>query len=590
MRATVVSCMRNALLLPFALLACSTVQAQTPPEKQQPQGEDVVRVSTELVQTDVTVVDKKGHFVDGLKPEQFVLKIDNKPMPIFFFERVAGPPHKPANEQPTPVASANSPLPRAGRSLIFFIDDLHLSPGSLARTRKALLQFIEEGLAENDKVAITSSSGQIGFLQQFMDDRVILRSAVARLNYRSNAKPDSDNPAMSEYAALRIREGDEGTISYYVSDILRMNSVKTSSGWVTMITPQAARQLVIERAQQIVSQTAPETDRTLLLLEGLMRTAAQLPGRKVVFLISDGFYLNDRNTGSREKIKRVTESAGRAGVVIYTLDARGLVGDSIDVVNNRPLDSQGLMVGSTLGELSASQDGLNAIARDTGGGAFRNTNLPMAEWIDKVLDESANYYLLAWRPDTEEQKRGKFNNIEVAITDRPDLTVRLRRGYFKTTPLPILTTRKKSPKDPVKAREDDMRLVIDAPVSQQQIPTDVGVDVLQVPGVGTRVSASVLISREALAFDLFEGKQAAEIDIGGILYDDKGKPKNSFVGRLRVFAVPQGLTPMKRQAVYNFQAWLPSGLYQVRVGVRDIRSGKIGSAMEWVRIPELSLR
>jgi hypothetical protein len=28
-------------------------------------------------------------------------------------------------------------------------------------------------------------------------------------------------------------------------------------------------------------------------------------------------------------------------------------------------------------------------------------------------------------------------------------------------------------------------------------------------------------------------------------------------------------------------------LYQVRVGLRDVRSGKIGSAMQWVKIPPL---
>ena len=94
------------------------------------------------------------------------------------------------------------------------------------------------------------------------------------------------------------------------------------------------------------------------------------------------------------------------------------------------------------------------------------------------MAETSNYYLLAWRPDSEEQKRGKFNHIEASVIDRPDLTVRVRAGYFKSAALPILTTRKKPDKDPTKARDDDMRLVIDAPVSQRQIPTDVdlGVD------------------------------------------------------------------------------------------------------------------
>src|SRR6266436_9708131 len=53
-----------------------------------PQTDDTVRVNTELVQTAITVVDKNGHFVDGLDRGQFDLTVDGKPRPISFFERV----------------------------------------------------------------------------------------------------------------------------------------------------------------------------------------------------------------------------------------------------------------------------------------------------------------------------------------------------------------------------------------------------------------------------------------------------------------------------------------------------------------------
>jgi len=306
-------------------------------------------------------------------------------------------------------------------------------------------------------------------------------------------------------------------------------------------------------------------------------------------MISDGFYLNDRKSGALGRIKRITDAAGKAGVVIYTLDARGIIGDSLDVTNNRPIDSEGQTAGSTIGEIAASQDGLNALAGDTGGKTFRNTNAPMSEWVDKVLDETANYYLVAWRPDTEEQKRGKFNHIEASVIGRPDLTVRLRSAYFKSAPLPFLSVKRKIEKDPTKAREDDMRLVIDAPVNQTQIPTKLGLFLAQMPGVGTQVVASVEINREALSFDLKDGKQSADLDIGGIFYDDKGKPVNSFVGRLRIFPIPEDAPPEKRkQAIYAFRAWLPPGLYQVRVGIRDLNSGRLGSAMQFIQVPKVA--
>jgi VWFA-related protein len=584
----------HSIVLCCVILTAAGALGQSKPEQQQPGQDDVVRINTELVQTDVMVFDKKGHFVDGLKADQFALKIDNKSQLISFFERVASGSLRQQKKAPDTSASLGNPSnANRGRTLIFFIDDLHLSPESLVHTRKALLEFIDRGMGESDQAAITSSSGQIGFLQQLTDDRVALRSAVARLNYRANTRTDMDNPPMSEYVATKIREGDETTISYYVSEMMKQNCFKPSggAGYICTISTQAARHMVIERAQQIQTFAAPDTNNTLTLLEGLMRTAAQLPGRKLVFLISDGFYLSERTTNSREKIKRITDAAGRAGVVIYTLDARGIIGEGLDVTNNRSIDTEGLTLGSSIGETMASQDGLNALARDTGGRPFRNTNAPMSEWVEKVLDETANYYLLAWRPDSEEQKRGKFNRIDVSIVGRPDLTIRLRGAYFKTAPLPILTTKKKPDKDPTKAREDDLRLVIDAPVSQRQLPTSLELRLEQMPGVGTRVTASVQIDREALTFDFNDGKRAAELDIGGIFYNDKGKPLNSFVGRLRIFPFPGNLSSTRRsQAIYDFHAWLPSGLYQVRVGVRDLKSGKIGSAMQWIQIPNLSAR
>jgi hypothetical protein len=80
-----------------------------------------------------------------------------------------------------------------------------------------------------------------------------------------------------------------------------------------------------------------------------------------------------------------------------------------------------------------------------------------------------------------------------------------------------------------------MRLVIDAPVSQREIPTEVDLRFIQMPGFGTRVVATISIDDSALTFEMIDGKLAADVDIGGILYDDKGKPINSFVGRLRIF-------------------------------------------------------
>ena len=575
------------------LLFPAVVFSQTKPAEPTSDAQDVIKFETSLVQTDVMVFDKNGRFVDGLRPEQFQLKINNAAREISFFETIrsggfASQRQEPNPAQPNSVNALKADAQR--RAVIFFVDDLHLAPDSLERTRKALLDFIDRGIGEKDLVAITSPSGQIGFLQQFTADKDALRSAVARLNYRTNTKTDMEKPPMSEYIAMKIREGDEQAMVYYVQELQKQNCYRAAGQMICSVSPQSARQLVRNRAQQIAVESAPATDDTLRLLEGLMRTAAQLPGRKLVFVISDGFYLNDRKIGAIDRIKKVTDAAGRAGVVIYTLDARGIVSDSIDVTNNKPIEISGFLTGASIGEISASQDGLNALAKDTGGQAFRNTNQPMSEWVEKVMDETSSYYLLAWKPDNEEQKRGKFKNIEVSIVDRPDLKVRVRTSYFKSAALPLLTTKKKKDKDPAKARDDDMRLVIDAPVTQREIPTEVDLRFSQMPGFGTHVFATISIDETALTFDLIDGKLAADVDIGGILYDDKGKPINSIVGRLRIFqrtSNTDGSATQQKRSIYRFSTLVPGGLFQVRVGIRDLKSSRIGSAMDWITVPKI---
>ena len=164
---------------------------------------------------------------------------------------------------------------------------------------------------------------------------------------------------------------------------------------------------------------------------------------------------------------------------------------------------------------------------------------------------------------------------------------RLICSYFKSAALPLLSTKRKKDKDPLKARDDDMRLVIDAPVTQREIPTEVDLRFNQMPGFGTHIVATISIDETALTFEPIDGKLAADVDIGGILYDDKGKPINSIVGRLRIFQRSSNTGASATRSIYRFSTLVPGGLYQVRIGIRDLKSSRIGSAMDWITVPKL---
>ena len=126
--------LRAYLFVPLCLTALNAVIAQTPNRQAE---SDVLRINADLIQTELTVLDSKGRFVDGLTANQFELKVDGKPVPVSFFEG--------ANPQKRVLADRArvNPTERA-RTIIFFVDDLHLSALSVEPLRKGLLQFIDQ--------------------------------------------------------------------------------------------------------------------------------------------------------------------------------------------------------------------------------------------------------------------------------------------------------------------------------------------------------------------------------------------------------------------------------------------------------------
>lgn len=191
------------LFLAFSVFAAAVDAQMTTP------SDEPIRVSTDLIQTNVTVVDKNNRFVENLNREQFELRVDGEPMPLEFFERIASGQtfeNSPTNAQKPITANANPTL--HSRNIIFFVDDLHLSLDSLGRTRSTITHFIEKEMLPRDSVLIVSASGQIGFLQQFTDNKAVLRTALARLKPIPNVVRDTEPPPMGEFVALRIVNGN----------------------------------------------------------------------------------------------------------------------------------------------------------------------------------------------------------------------------------------------------------------------------------------------------------------------------------------------------------------------------------------------
>ena len=571
-------------LLPLLLLTTwSAARAQTTPAPTPKPQDDVVRVYTELVQTDVMVFDRQGKFVNGLTAENFELRIDGKPRPIQAFEQITA-----GSDEESQLAAARGattvnlkrpvPLDR-GRVVFFYIDDYHMDLAGLAAARKVINHFIDKEMGQNDQAAITSATGQIGFLQQLTTDRTVLRMALERLTSRSYSVRDSDRPPMSEYQALLIDRLDREVFDFYVTETIRLNP--------GMSRDQAAA-IVRGRAQATQSQAARLNQNTLGGLESLVRMAKNLPGRKVLFFLSNGFLIENRRGDSVAQLRDITNAAAKSGVVIYSMDTRGLVASLQDNSIEQPFDPTGRLSLSNHQELAATQDGLNALAADTGGKAIFNRN-DLRQGLAPAIKETSTYYLLAWKPDAEAQKRGRFRNLEIKLIGRPDLTVRVRKGYFDVDPTPPPVVAKEQP-TPTKTAPAKLREAIASPYPERGLPILLSADYYDVPNKGPTLSTAIHIPGEFLVFgEQPDGKIQAIIDLSAVYFDPKGAVKDSFMDRIVTTAPTlEKARSYRSDIMFTYPARLPPGIYQVRVAARDDKSGKVGSAHAWIEIPDLT--
>ena len=579
-------------LLVFVPLVKSDAKGQA---QQQPrQSDDVVRINTELVQTAITVVDKNGRFVDGLERGQFQLIVDGKPRPISFFERVTTGTEREAQLTTRHTAAASSPAPPSratvrGRTIVFFIDDLHLSPDSMNRTHDMLRHFLSNEMSNRDSVAIASASGQVGFLQQFTNNREVLNAAVERLVTRPyDARGyGQGGERMKEFDALIIdsSKSDTTVLNYYIGECMA-NAPPKLIPVARAALARSCESQVRNSARTILTQAGAVTHNTYVALESLMVSSARAPGRKLAFFVSDGFLMEagPRATNLREQLDHIIDSARRAGVVVYTIDARGLIGEGTEITQGRAT----MDFSAPIGAIEASQDALNGLAEDTGGRALRGQNY-FDRFVDKVLDETSNYYLLAWRPDTEAEKAPRFRNVKVSIAGHPELTARAPRGYIQgpqsTDVAAAAETAESLANHAAATPEGVLRDALADYYPSSSLPTLLSLTYLNTPKNETVLTSSIRIASRSLVYG-DDGKQPATIKLAGVILTDKGKIAASFRNQLNVKPRNDGEADGSG-IIYNQHTPMAPGIYQVRVAVRDDKSGRVGSAMQWVVIPDL---
>lgn len=535
-------------------------QSATPNENE----DDLVRITTNLVQIDVVVTDGKGNQVEDLTADDFEIQENGRSQKITNFSFVSNEslerltnatPSNTKSTAPIGVRPAGQPL----RTIAIVVDDLAMAFESANHTKRAIRRFIEEGMSPGDQVAIVRTSAGVGALQQFTSDKRQLFAATEH-----------------------IRTGHQ-TITGLLQRCQASTFAPSLDPAELTPTGSSANEFDGFREQSLFTGT-------LGAINFIVRGLGELPGRKALVLISDGLVTCPDEqvklgTLFEERLRRIADLANRASVVVYSIDPRGLM--ALDSAANLGGTGNSSATAARLRNATAaifnSQDSFNPIVSSTGGFSIYNNN-DITKALQRVVADQKGYYLIGYRPgdETFDTKKGtpRFNNLKVKLK-RPGLTVRTRSGFYGFAEAKGRPARR--------TRYEQLLGALTSPFSSGSI------DVRLTSLFGNEVSGSFMLSMlhidpAALTFTAQpDGWQQAVMDVLAIVFDADGQVVEE-VNKTQTIRA-RGNTfqrLMKSGLVYSLSVPVKkAGGYQLRIAVRDATSERVGSASQFIEVPDI---
>lgn len=573
-----------AILLVTAALANALAQnpqskpAQTPalPQSATSDQDDIVRITTNLVQVDA-VVTKNGKPVKNLKAEDFEIFEDGKPHVVTSFSYVSNTSAAP-NAVKTDTAAPKDRVPFTGpvqpyeprRTMALVIDDLGTSAESMASIRGQLRKFVNERLQPNDLVAIIRTGGDVGALQQFTTDRRLLINAVDQLrwNFCSRVGP-------------------------------------------TVFTPSQRITIVRDENPPYASSFEPEfgacglqsVSGTLKVLRFILRSMGELPGRKSVILFSDSIPREEQEIPSRFieyqlgrysaipgrrdfyfGLQQLAEIAIRNSIVIYSVDTQGLqytgptAADTFSGSARDVTQQINALTRNRSNLLWQRREGAELLAKETGGFLVRNSNdfkLP------EILEDQEGYYLIGYRP-TDETFDKRFHHIKVRAKGS-GLTTRTRKGFYGVTEEDAKKSRLGSADPTLKA--------LISPFAAHDVNVDLVALFAHDQNIGSMLRCFLNLPGQDLTFTAQpNGSFKATIEVRGVIFGGNGVVVDSITNTATLTLRPEAYEQAIREGL-ALQFGMPikrSGGYQFRVAVKDVPSSRLGSAGQFVAVPDLS--
>ncbi len=519
-----------------------------------------VRVNLVLVR--VVVRDNNGKVVKDLKKEDFQLTDERKPQNISSFSVETPLSQAPMAKMDPADANSESAVVKATefpeRFATLFFDDLHLSTQDAMVSRQAATKLFAT-MAAGDRLAIFTTSGQVE--QDFTADRGILEEALKRI-LRHSLSMDSpmDCPPMSYYEAYSIvYEKDPGALQTAVEDILNCMGPMDQTAAAHLAEGTAQRELNIEEAQ---------LQRTYQNLEALIRRMSVLPGRRVIVMMSPGFFVTPGMQWTGEVIDRAT----KANVVIDTIDARGLWVESTYDASN-PGTSSPMKQQFERTEQLLKSDALGELADGTGGSFFHNRN-DIDQGLLQAAAEPEVSYVLGFAPQNLKLD-GKYHHLKVTMANKQKWALQARHGYFAPH----------GESNPEAAAKEEIQQAVFSQEELRQLPIECQAQFFK-GADGAHLSVVTHVGTEELRFRKVDGRNQDTLTITTAIFDENGRMLAGLQRVLDLWLKDPTLERVKKTGLNVKLGFdLQPGTFLVRTVVRDSEGTQMGATNRGVVIP-----
>jgi VWFA-related protein len=501
--------------------------------------EPLLRVTVNLVQIQAVVTERTGAHITNLKAGDFRVFQDGKEQKVTHCTYI--PTGRPAASKPAPTdraQPAEGPLPPAKltsqqvrRTIAIVVDDLDFCQGTFeefAEVRRALRKYVTGQMRPGDMVAILRTAGDVGALQQFTSDKPKLLAAADRIGYFTSGN------------------------GFCATDSLELQR------------------------------------RLITFAQGL----GTLPGQKSIVLFTSGDPFSRLDPYSLWLHDRLLDATSRAAVTVYVIDRAGLPTISVTAAqrirggNDNPRsDALAQVVNQQLSGTRqvnlAAHAGMSFLARSTGGLFLSNTS-DLGAMLRTATNDMQGYYLLGYTPEasTFDPVTGqrRFHRISVRV-QRPGLTVRTQAGFLGVEDRPA----------PPAGSTNAVLASLVSPFGSPDIELGMSSVFFNDAARGSFITTLVNVKAGDLSFREEAGERVAEGDVAVMLFGDNGEPVERTAIAFQAKLDPASYeTAIKNGFLYTLQ--LPAkkpGPYDVRVAVRDKATAKIGTATQFVQVPDL---